>query len=115
MGEPKKEPFEGIDVTIAGEKYIVPALSLGQMEEFLPAFERLSKMDPATQSISKENNRDIVDVLHAAFSRNYPEITKEDIKKLIDLKNVRTIVAAVKGESGFVEGDPSMGEQTPVA
>ncbi|MBP2638380.1 MAG: putative phage associated protein [Firmicutes bacterium] len=107
----KQEQYEGVALKIRGREYVIPALSFGQLENLAPELERSTQA--AGQTMTKEVIQDTIKIFHAAISRNYPEITIDEVKNMIDMRNMKTIMAAIMGASGFVLGEGA-GEQTPV-
>ena len=91
--------IEGIKIKRGEAEYIIPPLSLGQVKKLYPIIE---KMQNGTDTLEKFNA--VVVVAQAALSRNYPEITAEAIEEIIDLGNIKSIIDAVMGISGFVSG-----------
>lgn len=91
--------YEGTAIKIKGKEYIVPGLSLGQLETLGDKMDALE----TNQIIgTKEAFQTIAEIIHAAMSRNYPEMTLADIKEMIDIRNMKQFIKAVKGESGLV-------------
>lgn len=98
---PENTPrFEGEIVNLAGTDYTVPALSLRQVRELASKLEKLDA--EATGMPAAEQMEAVVDVLHAALSRNYPDMTKEQVLDLIDLGNMTSLVKAAMRTSGLV-------------
>jgi len=76
--------YEGVPVKMGGREFIVPPLNFRSLKKFLPIIQTLqNESDPLKMM-------DIyVDILHAAFSRNYPELKKEELEELLDFGNAR--------------------------
>lgn len=102
--------LDGVLVDLGGRKFTVPPLNLKALKSLAPKIENLKVMKeiPTPEQID-----DIVDILHAAFARNYPEITKEDLLDLVDLGNLLRIFPAVLTNSGM-EQRPT-GELLPMS
>lgn len=92
--------FDGTKVTIGGEEYIVPPLSFKQLKA-------LKEDIVAMKDRTADNNERMIRVIHAALSRNYPELTIDQVEEMIDLGNIMEITQAVMGGSGFAK---TMGE-----
>lgn len=93
------------------EGLLVPALSLEQFEQFAEKLQSFEKMgeDPIA-AVKGGMLKDVVEIVHATVSRNYPEMTIEDVKAKIDLRNLPEFVAAATGASVVSKGeDPSPG------
>lgn len=85
---------------------LVPALSLAQFEQFaekLSSFEKMGE-DPVA-AVKGGMLKDAVEIVHAAVSRNYPDMTVEDVRALIDLRNLPEFVAAATGTSAVSKGE----------
>ena len=91
--------FEGEPIKLGRETYIVCGLSFAQAEKLAPIIDRMSKVkkDVLTPSIIN----DLMIIIHSAVSRNYPKMTLERLKELIDIKNAQKVFFAVMGASGF--------------
>jgi hypothetical protein len=90
--------FEGEEIELGGEKYVVPALSLRQIRELAP---KLDKLDSGSGMPQEDQIGAVVDVLHAALSRNYPEMKKDELLDLIDLGNMSALIKAAMRTSGL--------------
>lgn len=84
-------PFEFSDCTLA-----IPSLSLGAMERLQ---ERLAGM--SDDMFDPENISTVIDTLHAALGRNYPDMTREEVADLIDLENMQEAMTCAMDISGL--------------
>lgn len=91
--------FAGVEVRVGQKTYIVPPLSFRQLRELK---DKISKLRPGVQDFDDDTLDAFVDVIQAALSRNYPEVTREDLENDIDLGNVTDLVLAVTNTSGLV-------------
>lgn len=97
--------FEGMPITIGGVEYIVPPLSFRKVKQLQPEIDKLSQINAASVTAnSSEATEVMIKIIHSALQRNYPEITIDELEDMLDLANVRTIIQAVMGISGFVPG-----------
>lgn len=102
--------FEGEEISLGGDKYVVPALSLRQIRELAP---KLDKLDAEGAGLPQaEQIGAVVDVMHAALSRNYPDMTKEQLLDLIDLGNMGAMIKAAMRTSGLAEKKVAAGAPT---
>jgi hypothetical protein len=100
--------FPGKLIQLGGVGYVVPAIGLRKVRELLPRLQKLTPGRATTEDIDT-----IVDMVFAALSRNYPDMKKEDLEDLLDLKNCQEVVRVVAEESGMIaEGKPEL-EGTP--
>lgn len=94
--------FKGQKIELAGQEYVVPALSFGQLRELQPRLAALAKFDGLSEeAITEEAIDTMVDVIHSAISRNYPELPKSFVKECLDLSNMMEVLTAVMGVSGL--------------
>jgi hypothetical protein len=97
MTDELRKLIKGVIIDLGGEDYVVPPLNLEQLEEHKGIIDKLS--DPEA---SIHDQRQIHAVLAAAaLSRNYPDMTVERAKHIIDLGNINALVHAMMGVSGF--------------
>lgn len=96
------ELYEGESIKIKGDEYIIPGLSLGQIEQFA---DRIAVVAAGGDKLNKEIIQTISEIIQAALSRNYPEITLEQVKDMLDMRNMRQVFEAVMGASGFKQGN----------
>lgn len=98
--------IEGVKVMMGGKEWIVPALNLKQVRTLLPKIQDL----PENAAEFRDDHIDgIVDVIHGALSRNYPEATREEVEDMVDLRNFQGIIMAIMAVSGLVvtdQGEP---------
>jgi hypothetical protein len=92
--------FEGEEIQLGNEKYIVPALSLRQVRELSPKLDKLEADGAGLPGLDQIDA--VVEVLHAALKRNYPEMTKDQLLDLIDLGNLTALIKAAMRTSGLV-------------
>jgi hypothetical protein len=89
---------------------MVPPLSFKKLRSLENDIKELAKLEgPATQ-YTGEQLKVFLRIVHAALSRNYPDMTLEDVEEILDLGNVRPVVAAILGISGL---EPTKGEVAP--
>jgi hypothetical protein len=91
---------EGESIRMGGDTYVVPALSLGQMKKLREEIETLRKKDADENELQGAATK----VIHAALSRNYPDLILEQVESLVDLRNLPQVLGAIMGQSGFALG-----------
>lgn len=102
--------IDGITVRMGGADYVVPALTLRQLKKLKDKLGALRQISPL--AASEGQLEPLVDVIHAALSRNYPDLTREEMEDLIDLGNIGQLVAAVVNVSGLVpKGEVKAGDR----
>ena len=100
--------LEGAEIKLGTETLTAPPLSFKQLKQFGP---KLASIGKIAVDMSAEAFDTVVDVVHAALSRNYPEIPREFVEDYLDMGNVQTTMAAVMGQSGLkaTEGNETAG------
>lgn len=88
--------IEGKTVHMSGTDWIIPPLNFKALRRFR---EELSTMTPAALAASGK----VVDLIHAALTRNYPDLTLDELEDMLDMGNVMAVTEAVLGVSGLVE------------
>lgn len=84
-------PFEFSDCTL-----VIPSLSLGAMERLQ---ERLAGM--SDDMFDPENISTVIDAVHAALRRNYPDMTRDEVGELVDLSNMQEVMACTMDMAGL--------------
>ncbi|MFH1816650.1 MAG: hypothetical protein ABIK08_04090 [Pseudomonadota bacterium] len=84
-------PFPFSDCTL-----VIPPLSLGAMEQLQ---ERLTGM--SDDMFDPENISTVIDTLHAALGRNYPDMTRDEVANLVDLENMQEAMTCAMDVAGL--------------
>lgn len=87
--------IKGIEFTFADQTYIVPPLSLGDLELLQERIATLQVGATDPKSIST-----VIDTTFAALKRNYPEMTRETVAAMVDLENMGEVLECVMDISG---------------
>lgn len=90
---------DGIKIKMAGKEYVVPPLNFKQLRTLKPKIESLNNLAGVPDDAQFDA---VVEIVHAALSRNYPELSKDDVEGIIDLANLKTVIGAIMGVSGLV-------------
>jgi hypothetical protein len=94
----------GVAFNLGGNDFILAPLNLQQVEAMEPVIAKFK--DANDMAAVAEVARQLVT---ASLSRNYPDITEDDVKHLLDLGQMREAIQAVLGVSGYKtagEGKP---------
>lgn len=96
---PDQLKFEGKELRLGGEWYVIPALSLKQIRTQFTA--DLNKLEQGGIN-GMEALESITKMVFAAMVRNYPELKekREEIEDYIDLGNMADCTAAILGPMG---------------
>lgn len=113
MADQKRTLIPGIKINMGGTEYVVPPLNFRQLEEHSEKLVQLSRMKVG-ETIYTDMTK-IVPVVQAALSRNYPDITEEEVRNMLDMGNYRAVVDAVLAVSGLDRGKELLpGGESPV-
>jgi len=97
--------YKGVPFFMNGKDYIVPSLSLKQVEE---NYGYLAGAASALEGSVDDTSKTIVDtfkmyvpVIGQAIRRNYPEVTDENLWEWLDIGNFSEVLLIVQSQSGF--------------
>lgn len=93
--------IKGTEIELGGEIRIVPALNFRQIQELAPELAAINKTQGEEQSSAPPLAIGLK-VITAAMSRNYPDVTEDEVSDWVDLGNVHQLMAAIMGNSGFL-------------
>lgn len=96
---PPKGKRGGQWVTIGEESYRIPPLGFMQIQEFSDDVKSLDQIEGSRPS--NEQMHTIFRIVHAAMSRNYPDLKVEEVADMIDLGNYTQILIVVLAIAGF--------------
>lgn len=104
--------YKGLLKTLGGVDYVIPPISLGALEQMQ---ERITKV---VGELDADTITTVIDVTHSALSRNYPEITREEVSDIVDVGNMFELFEAVMDVSGLKrksleDAGESLGELQP--
>ncbi len=103
------ERFEGVKVRLGDRDYIIPPLNLGSIKRLREDINVLSAVRVG-EMMTDEQIDSAVRIFHAALSRNYPDITIEEVEEAVDLGNIATVTKAMMKASGFDSGETQAGD-----
>ncbi len=102
----------GIEVNMSGVKLTFAPLTLDMVQEFEPKMRGLNgKHEDGSSKTVKENIEDAMPVLLASLNRNYPDLTVEQLRVLVDVGNFGEAIDAISNVSGYKRLPP--GESLP--
>lgn len=93
MAQPK---YHGEEITLGDRMFVLPPMSLGAIKRHRDLLENIGSMNPLAAV------EGIASLVHAALSRNYPEITLEEVEDMVDLSNAQKIIESITRVSGLV-------------
>jgi hypothetical protein len=96
--------FEGTTIKMGGKEYVVPPLNLARLKKALPLLESLKTADLGQPgSLTMDQTDTIVKVILLSLSRNYPDLTVEEVEEAVDLGNLMQVIPAIMGVSGLIK------------
>lgn len=95
--------IDGTEIKMGGETYIVPPLNFKRLKKIQPLLAKLSTLTPTAGDVNEEQFDAAVEIVHLALTRNYPDLEREKVEELIDLRNLPFVMAAIMGQSGLVK------------
>ena len=87
--------FEGITVNLGGQDYVIPGLNLKMVKRLTTSLKLLSDGDP-TEQLNL-----MVEIIHGAMVRNYPDLTPAFLEDVLDSNTVPVVFQAILKQSGF--------------
>jgi hypothetical protein len=94
----------GVPVTLNGERFIVPSLLFGDFQDNIKL---LTMAAPEDGAFDWEGHyKKLLHVIGLAFRVNYPEITDEELGKMVTVTAFAKLLKIVQGASGLVEVEP---------
>jgi hypothetical protein len=87
----------GTLLNLSGVKLVMPPLNLDQIQQFSE-----STASIGSGKSMQENMEIALPILHAAMTRNYPDMTLDDLRGLLDISNFQEACAALWKSSGYV-------------
>jgi len=93
---PQQPIYPGIERELGGKTYVIPPLSLGQLRRLQKKLEQWSgDFDDKSVAVC-------VETVQCALSRNYPDITEDQVAEFIDVGNMFDLMQAVMDVSGLL-------------
>ena len=88
--------MKGIKLTLGdGAEYVVAPLTLGALEDLQ------EKIEAVDGTMTAANISTIIDVTTASLKRNYPDMTREQVRDLVDVENMGDVFEACMDISGM--------------
>ena len=92
--------FPGVEIEIAGRKWVVPPLTLGQIRRLAPTLAIFNARDEPGLDADMIFGA-IVKIVTAALRRNYPDLTEDLVEEMLDMGNAPQVFLAVLTGSGL--------------
>lgn len=90
--------LNGTEMNLNGKSFVVPALN----------FTRLKALREEMQLLKEANLNDALDdtqieasitIIHTALTRNYPDLSRDEVEDLVDLHNLPQLMGCIMGVS----------------
>jgi hypothetical protein len=91
----------GTALNLGGHEFIMPALNLDAYQSVEENIKKIGDVGDLSKELANA-----IPIVHAALLRNYPEITVEDVRGLMDFGNVSACLAAVVKVNELKQGKP---------
>lgn len=89
-----------------GKSYVIAPLTLGAIEDMQDAISSVGS------DLSADTVKAIIDVAHSSLKRNYPDMTRNEARELIDVANMMSVFEACMDVSGMKRKALAEGEAT---
>lgn len=101
--------IKGIPLTLGdGKEYVIAPLTLGAFEDLSDAISSVG------DGLGLDTVKNIVDVVHRSLQRNYPKMTRDEVRELLDLENMQDVFTACMDVSGAKRKEIEAGEAKAV-
>lgn len=97
--------IDGTEIKMGGETYIVPPLNFKRLRKIQPLLSKLSTSTPGAADLTDAQFDAAVEIVHVALTRNYPDLERDKVEELLDLRNLPVVMAAIMGQSGLAKGE----------
>jgi len=103
--------FDGQLIKLGNREFVIPPLNWRRIRKLMPILERMKGITAGGGlTITEPMLDDCLTVIYEAVSRNYPDITRDELEDLVDLGNAPKVIMAVMGLSGLLQGEPAPAE-----
>lgn len=100
------ELIPGVTIVLNGQEYILPPLNVDALEAY---WETIQSWAAPPESLIQRLLQ-VTEVIHAALTRNYPELALQEVKRAVDLRNFEEMVGLLLEGSGLVGKSPGESE-----
>ncbi|MEW6563318.1 MAG: hypothetical protein AB1400_08835 [Pseudomonadota bacterium] len=100
--------IDGVSIRMGGKEWVVPPLTFRALRNLRHDIQALAESSGALPG--DEAMDGIIEIVHTAMKRNYPELTRDEIEDMLDIANMQHVIAAIMGASGLVaQGEAKAG------
>jgi hypothetical protein len=83
-------------------EYVLPSFTFGQLDRAAELLNGALQVKPEDW-LSKDGRDNVMALVHMAFKRNYPAMTLDDLREIIDLECLPELIAIIWHANGFRE------------
>ena len=97
----------GTTIELGGERYVLPPMALGVIEQL---GDRFAEFADTVDFASPGRMKMLIDMIHGALLRNYPEMPRDTVSSNVDLASLKPTLEALMNTSGLskeVQDEPS--------
>jgi len=98
-------------IQLGPKEYKCPPLNFKALRTLIPRLADLKQLEAGKPTAEQMDI--VVELVHAALLRHYPQLSKDEVSEYVDIGNFMKITTAVLGGSGLVKGALSLGEPVP--
>lgn len=98
--------IDGEKVILSGKEFIIPPLNLSRIKKLQDELAILAAVPEDAARFEPQQLEATISIIHMALTRNYPDLTREEVEDVIDMGNMARAMLAVMGQSGFKQGEP---------
>jgi len=93
--------IEGEVLKIGEQEFTVPAINFKGVKKIEKLLKKLMEI-PAVGGILTVDQIDVMtEIVLVGLSRNYPDLTKQQLEEILDMNNIQTVIEAITGQAGL--------------
>lgn len=97
--------IDGVTITLGRREFVVPPLNLGRIKKLQDDLAILALVPQDATRFEPQQLEACITVIHTALTRNYPDLTREEVEDVVDMGNMQPLMLAIMGQSGFAKGE----------
>lgn len=99
MSEKNRKLIPGVIVEMGGTEYTIPPLNFSAIKKLSSKLATLKDMGEGLPD--DEQIDTMIEIIHLAVKRNYPDVTVDEVADMLDMSNAMQAVGAIMSGSGF--------------
>jgi len=97
--------IDGATITLGRRAFVVPPLNLGRIKKLQDDLAILAMVPQDATRFEPHQLEAAITIIHSALTRNYPDLTREEVEDVVDMGNMENLMRAIMGQSGFAKGE----------